>query len=819
MAKDKKEKTIEEIGEELAGLSIKAQEGDSKTPIPPEKVGWSYDTWREGLKCEYEDAFVELQQETQEKVQAGYHAAQTAGSYAAMAFAALQGPANVLNSAIDDANKKALVDTKCEMPIKCKAGEVYDQVGKHCCPEGNPDADPPIERYVWDPVGNSCIPIHEHRWIDCGNPAKDPVTGKPVDPSACRSEMWDALVPFLPDPPPGTPEASIPAIYKLIEELTEVKSLYACTSPYFHKFMNLIPYQFYIQRLLAEALEAFVDLLPKEKVAMLEDTPCGVEMIEKSITRKLQIPEIPAIPPLPYIPIIRPLQIIENIIIEIMCYVICCTLRPLLRFSAEQMVLMSRAFVEWQDEDDEGTPKALPPELKKIDINSYVSDEAIETAITQQLIGKFGIGEVEIPNVRNYFEEIMSNQDIRQKHIIYLFLGEADCNVIGELITIGKDKNYLDLDLIEQRRILEFFKFLGSFVNVFQVIKKSKEDICVPEYCERIQKVSMETITDTVKNLCDLLNPVQGIPEIPVSLIMKLSGLEGMTEAAVNTLVEMLYRRIKTAALTSESFGDAYLDITSDAKLSKVLAENTKLVPDKANAAHVAWSFQSFYQTFFMYNMPGVLYANPSFPIPYWTPTRSSTTFTAGAERRSINKSFKRYELKKNFVNVKNLEQYKTAGSIKYDPPSPPHIPPPTSRGTPRDGPQKSFNAYFYDNYKLTYFDINESFEKNLEVPVVDKNTGEYDREEKVDPNTGLGKIKMKKKSIADGAESLIFFKEAKKVLKLGEQYFEDLGDAIDEQTRIRVNLEKVRMAYKAKIKAQRMMSDPKAMNIADFLG
>tara|TARA_R110000765_G_scaffold36016_1_gene80570 strand:- start:140 stop:2575 length:2436 start_codon:yes stop_codon:yes gene_type:complete len=807
MAKDKKEKTIEEIGEEKAGLSIKAQEGDSKAPIPPEKVGWSYDTWREGLKCEYEDAFVDLQQEAHENVQAGYHAVQTAGSYAAMAFAALQGPANVLNSAIDDANKKALVDTKCETPIKCKAGEVYDQVGKHCCPEGNPDADPPIERYVWDPIGNSCIPIHKHSWFDCGNPAKDPVTGMPVDPSACRSEMWDAIVPFLPDPPPGS-EPSISAIYKLIEELTETKSLYACTSPYFHKFMNLIPYQFYIQRLLAEALEAFVDLLPKDKVLALKDTPCGVEMIEKSITRKLQIPEIPAIPPLPYIPIIRPLQVIENIIIEIMCYMICCTLRPLLRFSAEQMVLMSRGFVEWQDEDDEGTPKALPPELKKIDINSYVSDEAIETAITQQLIGKFGIGEVEIPNVRNYFEEIMSNQDIRQKHIIYLFLGEADCNVIGELITIGK--NYPDLDLIEQRRILEFFKFLGSFVNVFQVIKESKEDICVPDYCEKIQKVSTETITNTVKNLCDLLNPVQGIPEIPVSLVMKLSGLEGMTESAIATLVEILYRRIKTSALTPNSFGEVYLDYTGAGKLSKAIAEHLKPELQPVEQQLAAKIFEAAYNVFFMYNLPGVMYANPSFKIGTWESTRNVVEFTAGPKRKSKNTPFKRYELSKNFVDISTLATNGVAGDIKYDPPSSFNVDASDGRGTAKEGPQKTFNAWFWNNYELTYFDINESFEKNLEVPEVDKSTGKYKKE--------AGKVKMKKKSIADGAESLIFFKQAKKKFGLNEKYFENLGDAIDEQTRIRVDLEKIRTAYKAKIQAQRMMRSPKDMDISDFL-
>ena len=809
MAKDKKEKTIEEIGEESAGLSIKAQEADSKAPIPPEKVGSAYDTWRDALKCarEHEEAFVELQQDAQEKVQTAYHGAQTAGSYVAMAFAALQGPANVLNSAIDDANKKALVDTKCETPIKCKAGEVYDQVGKHCCPEGNPDADPPIERYVWDPVGNSCIPIHEHSWFDCGNPAKDPVTGKPIDPSACRSEMWDAIVPFLPDPPPGS-EPSISAIYKLIEELTETKSLYACTSPYFHKFMNLIPYQFYIQRLLAEALEAFVDLLPKDKVEMLQDTPCGVEMIEKSITRKIQVPEIPAIPPLPYIPIIRPLQMIENIIIEIMCYMICCTLRPLLRFSAEQMVLMSRGFVEWQDEDDEGTPKALPPELKKVDINSYVSDEAIETAITQQLIGKFGIGEVEIPNVRNYFEEIMSNQDIRQKHIIYLFLGEADCNVIGELITIGK--NYPELDLIEQRRILEFFKFLGSFVNVFQVIKESKEDICVPDYCEKIQKVSTETITSTVKNLCDLLNPVQGIPEIPVSLVMKLSGLEGMTESAIATLVEILYRRIKTSALTPNSFGEVYLDYTGAGKLSKAIAEHLKpeLQPEEQQLA--AKIFEAAYNVFFMYNLPGVMYANPSFKIGTWESTRNVVEFTAGPKRKSKNTSFKRYELNKNFVDISTLATNDVAGDIKYDPPSSFNDDASVDRGTAKEGPQKTFNAWFWNNYELTYFDINESFEKNLEVPEVDKSTGKYKKE--------AGKVKMKKKSIADGAESLIFFKQAKKKFGLNEKYFENLGDAIDEQTRIRVDLEKIRTAYKAKIQAQRMMRSPKDMDISDFL-
>ena len=60
--------------------------------------------------------------------------------------------------------------------------------------------------------------------------------------------------------------------------------------------------------------------------------------------------------------------------------------------------------------------------------------------------------------------------------------------------------------------------------------------------------------------------------------------------------------------------------------------------------------------------------------------------------------------------------------------------------------------------------------------------------------------------------------KQAKKKFGLNEKYFENLGDAIDEQTRIRVDLEKIRTAYKAKIQAQRMMRSPKDMDISDFL-
>ena len=268
------------------------------------------------------------------------------------------------------------------------------------------------------------------------------------------------------------------------------------------------------------------------------------------------------------------------------------------------------------------------------------------------------------------------------------------------------------------------------------------------------------------------------------------------------------------------------MDVTRETALPMVIAKNGALFPDqsKGNVAALAWTFSSFYRVFFMYNLPGVLYANPSFPIGTWNSTKESTTFTTGAELRTVNKSFKRYELEKNFVNIKDLEQYKTAGDIKYDPPSPPNISAFQSRGTPKEGPQKSFNAYFYDNYQLEYFDINESFEKNLETPDIDLNTGEYKRKKDasnniiIDPDTGVGAIKMKKKSIADGGESMIFFKQAKKVFGLGEQYFEDLGDAIEEQTKIRQNLEKARMAYKAKIKAQRMMANPKNIKISDFL-
>ena len=504
-----------------------------------------------------------------------------------------------------------------------------------------------------------------------------------------------------------------------------------------------------------------------------------------------------------------------------MCYVICCTLRPLLRFSAEQMVLMSRGFVEWQESEDEGQPNALPPELKKIDINTYVSNEAIESAISQQLIGRFGIGEVELPRVRKYFNEIMLNKDIRQKHIIYLFLGEADCNIISELIDIGK--NYDEFDLVEQRRILEFFKFLGSFVNIFEVIKESKEDVCVPEYCERISDENLAVVKETVKNLCDLLNPVQGIPEIPVSLVMKLSGLEGMTENAVNTLVEVLYRRIKVAALTPASFGEAYMDIVKTEKLPMYIA-GSPILSDKNQKNKFAYTLEAIYRTFFMYNLPGVLYANPSFNVGSWQPTREAATFSTGAELRSVNVSFKRYEIKKNFVNVSQLSDAEQAGHIKYDPPSSFGMSPAQGRGPVKEGPQRDFNAWFYNNYKLSYFDINESFEKNLEIPDIDPNTGEYKREKDqndnfiLDPKTGVAKIKMKKKSIADGGESLIFFKRAKKAFGLGEQYFEELGDAIEEQTRIRQNLEKIRMAYRAKIKAQRMMANPGKINISDFL-
>ena len=117
-------------------------------------------------------------------------------------------------------------------------------------------------------------------------------------------------------------------------------------------------------------------------------------------------------------------------------------------------------------------------------------------------------------------------RDLGTKELLYLVMGETNCEILEDILKVSTSDaafvNYLNLNDID--KILNFFKFLGNYVDVFAVIEASKPVDC-PDPCLEVDESTKEEVTSVLNNLCSALNPAIGVPPIPTNMILSKLGL------------------------------------------------------------------------------------------------------------------------------------------------------------------------------------------------------------------------------------------------------------------------------------------------------
>ena len=308
-------------------------------------------------------------------------------------------------------------------------------------------------------------------------------------------------------------ENAINAITENITALVSAQSQFpACVAPQFRKFLSIIPLQYYLLILLSDIAKDLKDpLITENKIV----DACGKETIEKLKTFENALPqqELPLIPELPYINIPSIPGILKKIFHELVCAATCAAFNTIAQIVVPALLDFGKSFNEFLEDE---TTDSSPTPLAKIPIDPYITEQAITQSRQRGLI-KTKSNEV----VRDYINQIQQREDVGQEEFIFLFLGKGNCNIVSKIKSLSSSKK---LGLTTDEKILNFFAFLGSFVNFVDLIDESKREVCPPDPCDLGDDLT-DAIIASVTDLCALLNPQLGLPPLPLGAILDATGV------------------------------------------------------------------------------------------------------------------------------------------------------------------------------------------------------------------------------------------------------------------------------------------------------
>jgi len=338
------------------------------------------------------------------------------------------------------------------------------------------------------------------------------------------------------------PTEAIGAVLDLIQNLLFQPSRFpSCAEEQYRKFLAVIPIQYYLLIILSKIAK---EVSPKTWQNVVEQTPeqtpCGDSFSQiASFEDRIPNLEIPRIPLIPYIKIPSITDLIEKIFFEIWCVGFCITTTPIINKVAKELLNLGQDFANYLNEDNEfyRDNKVL---LAKIPISPYLTDAAFDAAKKDKLIPQ----SVENEKIRKILSNIQNDSSIGQEEFIFLFLGQGNCNILDKLLKVPNITNLLGLD--NENKILTFFKFLGSFVNFIDLIKKSQQNVCPPDICE-VKEDDLEATIASVVDLCKLLNPSLGLPPLPLGALMEASGVNKF-------IVDNTYSSYQANAQINESY-------------------------------------------------------------------------------------------------------------------------------------------------------------------------------------------------------------------------------------------------------------------------
>jgi len=318
----------------------------------------------------------------------------------------------------------------------------------------------------------------------------------------------------------------------------------ACAEEQFRRFLAVIPVQYYLLLLLSKVASKVADF---DVITQQIDTPCGTsfEQIKEFKSRIPQV-DIPLIPELPYINIPDIQSNLDRFIYELLCVGICSVTTAVIQRVAPLLTDKGDDLKRYLFAED---PERIVS-LRKIPITPYITPAALEAARKNKIIPL----NVTDQQVLEYLEKIQKREDVGQEEYIFLFLGQANCNI---LLKVQAEKDTEDLlKLNSDNKIVTFFSFLGSFINFIDLLENSKGEICPPDPCD-IKPNEIEGILATVTDLCRLLNPEQGLPPLPLGSMMDALG-------ANDFIVNNTYESYKTIPTLNESYQPYINDFFTD---------------------------------------------------------------------------------------------------------------------------------------------------------------------------------------------------------------------------------------------------------------
>lgn len=165
--------------------------------------------------------------------------------------------------------------------------------------------------------------------------------------------------------------------------------------------------------------------------------------------------------------------------------------------------------------------------------------------------------QVFIPKTGKY-TIVEATRKLGTKELIYMMFGEYTCLTMADLIRVGTEQSFVlgqdgkrlniqfeELSLNSEKRIVEFFKFLGVDFDPIATINKLKKKDCPPLPCEGADEELINNVNARLAELCKMLNFKSGLPPIPINKILSSIGLGDL----FNDGIKEQFKQLKTEQL------------------------------------------------------------------------------------------------------------------------------------------------------------------------------------------------------------------------------------------------------------------------------
>jgi len=310
----------------------------------------------------------------------------------------------------------------------------------------------------------------------------------------------------------------------LVALVASPPSLHSCVAPKLDKIINVVPVQYYLMKILTAMLGAmgnkFADI-KNDQGKIIEQIACGgqLEQLFNKKSSHLGDPlnfdfEIPAIPYFK-IPCTSPMdctmRIIETLIIEVICLVFCFFIEKLLIWIAQGIYWIEKEvlddLLDYNPAKNEiGTflsDKTLNgPKLQKVNPINYIPSAAFEEAWTRKYVST-SISKEEARTLIEAYLTAAFDSSLEQRDIVMMLMGESTCATLKTLKGLGQAG---ELNLESEEAIVEFWEFLGGYLDMLAYLQDATDPKCPPEVCELTKDMTDNTLK-AIKDLCDLLNP------------------------------------------------------------------------------------------------------------------------------------------------------------------------------------------------------------------------------------------------------------------------------------------------------------------------